>query len=82
VCVRARVRACVRVCVCVGCKHTHLPFCVAPVTEVADVWTCFDNGNRYRIAARMFITPDSSASNVGFRCAANALPDAEVQREA
>jgi sulfatase modifying factor 1 len=31
-------------------------------------FTCY----RYRIAARMFITPDSSASNVGFRCAANA----------
>jgi len=29
-------------------------------------FTCY----RYRIAARMFITPDSSASNVGFRCAA------------
>lgn len=31
-------------------------------------FTCY----RYRIAARMFITPDSSASNVGFRCAADA----------
>lgn len=30
-------------------------------------FTCY----RYRIAARMFITPDSSASNVGFRCAAD-----------
>lgn len=30
-------------------------------------FTCY----RYRVAARMFITPDSSASNVGFRCAAD-----------
>eukprot|EP00035_Acanthoeca_spectabilis_P025382 m.458202 g.458202 ORF g.458202 m.458202 type:complete len:425 (+) comp21443_c0_seq1:19-1293(+) len=34
-------------------------------------FTCY----RYRIAARMFITPDSSASNVGFRCAADAEPE-------
>lgn len=32
-------------------------------------FTCY----RYRISARMFITPDSSASNVGFRCVAPAL---------
>eukprot|EP00055_Hartaetosiga_balthica_P003427 m.7729 g.7729 ORF g.7729 m.7729 type:complete len:414 (+) comp2900_c0_seq1:34-1275(+) len=31
-------------------------------------FTCY----RYRIAARMPLTPDSSAANVGFRCAANA----------
>ncbi|EGD73368.1 SUMF1 protein, partial [Salpingoeca rosetta] len=31
-------------------------------------FTCY----RYRIAARMHITPDSSAANVGFRCAADA----------
>ena len=35
-------------------------------------FTCY----RYRIAARMFITPDSSASNVGFRCAAD-VPDVQ-----
>jgi len=34
-------------------------------------FTCY----RYRIAARMFITPDSSASNVGFRCAADATKE-------
>ena len=29
-------------------------------------FTCY----RYRTSARMFITPDSAAANVGFRCAA------------
>eukprot|EP01147_Barroeca_monosierra_P007593 gene7593-9863_t len=30
-------------------------------------FTCY----RYRIAARMHLSPDSSAANVGFRCAAS-----------
>lgn len=30
---------------------------------------------RYRCAARSQNTPDSSASNLGFRCAADALPE-------
>jgi formylglycine-generating enzyme required for sulfatase activity len=29
---------------------------------------------RYRIAARQVVTPDSSTANIGFRCAADALP--------
>jgi sulfatase modifying factor 1 len=33
------------------------------------VFTCY----RYRSSARMPLTPDSSASNVGFRCAASAV---------
>eukprot|EP00039_Didymoeca_costata_P010941 m.149474 g.149474 ORF g.149474 m.149474 type:complete len:469 (+) comp15012_c0_seq5:94-1500(+) len=34
-------------------------------------FTCY----RYRIAARMAITPDSSAQNIGFRCAASVETD-------
>jgi len=29
-------------------------------------FTCY----RFRVAARMMVTPDSSAQNIGFRCAA------------
>eukprot|EP00050_Salpingoeca_kvevrii_P007653 m.297581 g.297581 ORF g.297581 m.297581 type:complete len:434 (+) comp13648_c0_seq1:106-1407(+) len=41
-------------------------------------FTCF----RYRISARMFLTPDSSAQNVGFRCAAAPLPGTSRRRDA
>ncbi|TQK70136.1 MULTISPECIES: formylglycine-generating enzyme family protein [unclassified Nocardioides] len=37
--------------------------------------------NRYRVAARSAAPPDSSASNLGFRCAADAATDRPVEKE-
>jgi formylglycine-generating enzyme required for sulfatase activity len=38
-------------------------------------YLCHDSYcNRYRVAARGSNTPDSSAGNIGFRTAADALP--------
>lgn len=35
---------------------------------------------RYRCAARSQNTPDSSASNLGFRCAADKLPEYLIEK--
>ncbi|MBM7515859.1 formylglycine-generating enzyme family protein [Nocardioides nitrophenolicus] len=37
--------------------------------------------NRYRVAARSAAPPDSTASNLGFRCAADVVPDRPVEKE-
>jgi sulfatase modifying factor 1 len=37
---------------------------------MCNVFTCY----RYRVSARMPLTPESSAGNVGFRCAASVVP--------
>lgn len=37
--------------------------------------------NRYRVAARTHNTPDSSTSNLGFRCVRSALPDDSSNRD-
>ncbi|MBM0125044.1 formylglycine-generating enzyme family protein [Pimelobacter simplex] len=37
--------------------------------------------NRYRVAARSAAPPDSTASNLGFRCAADAVTDRPVDKE-